>query len=109
MIQLALQRTQTSFNVPQTFAIGQLGEGHRQILIPTTEASQPQVALIARDAATKLPVGKETDQLREDRAALIHEPLSALRKFKSRQAQTGFNLLRSYYLQLAPCKLTGQQ
>jgi hypothetical protein len=46
--------------------------------------------------------------LREDRAALIHEPLS-LRKFKSRQAQAGFNLLRSYYLQLAPCKLTGQQ
>src|ERR1035441_7306865 len=31
-------------------------------------------------------------------AALIHEPLSALLAFKSRQAQNGFNLLRSYTL-----------
>jgi len=35
--------------------------------------------------------------------------LSALLKFKSRQARNGFNLLRSYYLQPAPCSLTGQQ
>jgi hypothetical protein len=47
--------------------------------------------------------------LREDGAALIHEPLSALLAFKSRQARNGFNLLRSYYLQPAPCILTGQQ
>jgi hypothetical protein len=37
--------------------------------------------------------------LREDGAALIHEPLSALLAFKLRQARNGFNLLRSYYLQ----------
>src|ERR1035437_1171832 len=54
VIQLALQRTQTSFDVAQTFPIGQLGEGHRQILIPTAEASQPEVALITLDATTKL-------------------------------------------------------
>src|SRR5271166_1430477 len=109
VIQLALQRTQTSFDVAQAFPIGQLGEGHRQILIPTAEASQPEVALITLDATTELPVGKKADQLREDGAALIHEPLSALREFKSRQARNGFNFLRSYYLQPTPCKLTGQQ
>src|ERR1019366_4297989 len=109
VIQLALQRTQTGFDVAQTLAIGQLGEGHRQILIPAGEASPPEVALITRDATTELPVGKEADQLREDDAALIHEPLSALRAFQSRQVRNGFNLLRSYYLQPTPCKLTGQQ
>ena len=109
MIQLALQGTQTGFDVAQTFAIGQLGEGHRQILVPAGEASQPEVALITLDATTELPVGKKADQLREDGAALIHEPLSALLAFKSRQARNGFNLLRSYYLQPAPCNLTGQQ
>src|SRR5437762_9165792 len=69
----------------------------------------PEVALITLDATTKLPVGKKADQLREDGAALIHEPLSALLAFKSRQARNDFNLLRSYYLQPAHCNLTGQQ
>jgi hypothetical protein len=78
-------------------------------MIPAGETSPPEVALITRDATTELPVGKEADQLREDDAALIHEPLSALRAFKSRQVRNGFNLLRSYYLQPTPCKLTGQQ
>src|SRR3974377_1352889 len=109
MIQFALQRTQTSFVVAQTFPIGQLGEGHRQILIPTAEASQPEVALITLDATTELPVGKKVDKLREDGAALVHEPLSALREFKSRQARNGLNLLRGYYLQQAPCNSTRQQ
>ncbi len=108
VIQLALQRTQTSFDVAQAFPIGQLGEGHRQILIPTAEASQPEVALITLDATTELPVGKKADQLREDGAALVHEPLSALREFKSRQVRNGFNLLGSCYLQPAPGNLTGQ-
>src|SRR5205085_6649872 len=109
VIQLALQRTQTSFDVAQTFAIGQLGKGHGQVLVPAGEASQPEVALITLDATTKLPVGKKADQLREDGAALIHEPLSALLAFKSRQARNHFNLLPSYYLRPAPCNLTGQQ
>src|SRR5207244_11179700 len=69
----------------------------------------PEVALITLDATTKLPVGKKADQLREDGAALIHVPLSALLAFKSRQARNHFNLLPSYYLRPAPCNLTGQQ
>jgi hypothetical protein len=73
------------------------------------EASQPQVAPVMRDATTEFPAGKKTDQLREHGAALMHEPLSDLRAFKSRQARNGLNLLRSYYLQTTPCKLTGQQ
>jgi len=55
-----------------------LREGHGQILIPAGKSAQPDVALIALDATAKLSVWKEADQLRKDRAALIHEPLSAV-------------------------------
>src|SRR5271165_5552731 len=109
VIQLALQRMQTSLDITQALAIGQLGECHRQILIPAAKAPQSAIALITLDTTAKLPVGKKADQLREDGAALVHEPLSALPAFKSRQARNGFNLLRSYYLQSVPCTLTGQQ
>jgi hypothetical protein len=34
VVQLALHRTQTGLDVAQTFSIGQLREGHGQILIP---------------------------------------------------------------------------
>ncbi len=78
VVQLALHRTQTGLDVAQTFPIGQLREGHGQILIPAGKSAQPEVALIALDATAKLPVGKEADQLRKDGAALIHEPLSAV-------------------------------
>jgi len=79
------------------------------MLIRAGQASQSEIAVIACDATTELPVGKEADQLREDGAALVHEPLSALFKFKSRQARNGLNLLRSNYLQPTSCELTGQQ
>src|SRR6266852_5685604 len=78
VVQLALHRTQTGLDVAQTFPIGQLREGHGQILIPAGKSAQPDVALIALDATAKLPVGKEADQLRKNGAALIHEPLSAV-------------------------------
>src|SRR4029077_9985646 len=78
VVQLALHRTQTGLDVAQTFPIGQLREGHGQILIPAGKSAQPDVALIALDATAKLPVRKEADQLRKDGAALIHGPLSAV-------------------------------
>ena len=109
VVELAAHRTQARFDVAQALAIGQLREGHRQILIPAGEASQPRIALIPRDATAKLTIRKEADQLREDGSTLVHGPLSALLAFKSRQARNDFNLLRSYYLQPAPCNLTGQQ
>src|SRR6266849_5304667 len=74
----ARHRGLSAFDVAQTFPIGQLREGHGQILIPAGKSAQPEVALIALDATAELPVGKEADQLRKDGAALIHEPLSAV-------------------------------
>jgi hypothetical protein len=78
VVQFALHRTQTGLDVAPTFPIGQLREGHGQILIPAGKSAQPEVAPVALDAPAKLPVGKEADQLREDGTALAHEPLSAV-------------------------------
>jgi hypothetical protein len=54
-----------------------LRKGHRQILVPAGEVSQVGIALVARDAAAKLAIRKEADQLREDGPALVHEALLA--------------------------------
>src|SRR5258708_10480831 len=90
VIELALQRTQTGFDVAQTLPIGQLSEGHRQILIPAAEASHPHVALITFDATTELAVGWIVDQLRESGSPLYNEPLSSLLTFKHRPADKYF-------------------
>jgi hypothetical protein len=87
VVQLALHRAQTGLDVAQTFPIGQLREGHGQILIPAGKSAQPDIALIALDATTKLPVGKKTDQLQKNGAALIHEPLSAVPTTQTSRAQ----------------------
>lgn len=87
MIELPLQRTQAGFDVTQALAVGQLGERHCQILVPASEVSQSQVAMITLDATTKLSVRQKADQLRENRAALIHEPLSALLAFQIAASQ----------------------
>ena len=44
------------------------------------DKSQSQIAVIACNATTELPVGKEADQLREDGTALIHELVAIVRK-----------------------------
>lgn len=51
MVQLALRRTPADLDVPQTIPIGQLGESHRQILIPAGKSPQPNVTLIPKSGA----------------------------------------------------------
>src|ERR1035437_3325485 len=77
VVQLRTHCTEACFYVPQALPISELSEGHGQILVPAREVSQAGVAIVTRDAATKLSIRQEGDQLREDGAALVHEPLSA--------------------------------
>jgi hypothetical protein len=58
-----VQRTKARFDIPQAFAVRQLSEGHRQILIPTRKLSQTVIALVTADTTTELSVRKEADQL----------------------------------------------
>jgi hypothetical protein len=76
MVQLATKGSQAGFNIAETFAVRQLREGHRQILIPAREASRSRIALVASHAATKLAIRQEAQQLGEDSPPLVHGPLS---------------------------------
>src|SRR5260370_30921444 len=95
VVQLRAQRTEACFYIAQALPVGQLSEGHGQILVPAREGSQAGIAFVTSDTATKLTIGEDGDQLREHRAALVHEPLWATSKlapeslspFKSRQAR----------------------
>src|ERR1039457_5580656 len=64
--------------LPETHS--ELGKGHRQILIPTREASRPGISAVPSDTTAKLAIRQKAQQLREDRATLVHEPLSAAAK-----------------------------
>src|ERR1039458_513354 len=48
-----------------------LGKGHRQILIPTREASRPRISAVPSDTAAKLAVRQKAQQLREDGSTLV--------------------------------------
>jgi hypothetical protein len=72
VVQLVRRASQASLDISQALAIGELGEGHAQKLIPAGEAAQPVIAAVARDTPAELPIRKEGDQLREHRAAKVH-------------------------------------
>jgi hypothetical protein len=96
MVKLAAQRPQARFYVAKTIPISQLGKGHRQILIPTREASRPHISAVSSYATAKLAIRQEAQQLREDGSALIHAPLWTVPdpaiggppRFKSRQPKS---------------------
>jgi len=78
VIQFAMHGMKTCFDVAQTLAVSQLGEGHRQKLIPAREALEVVVASITGDAFLKLLVWKILHQLRKNSASEIHASLSRL-------------------------------
>ncbi len=79
MVQLATYRAQASLDVPQALAIGELGEGHRQILVPTGKVLRVTVSTVAGDAFLKFLVGQMLDQLGKHGPAGVHAALLPLR------------------------------
>src|ERR1019366_7531249 len=74
-IKLAPHGSETGLNVAQAFAIGQLREGHGQILVPAGEAAQVRVATVTSNTLLEFLVGKVLNQLRENSAACVHASL----------------------------------
>jgi hypothetical protein len=72
MVELRATRTQARFDVAQTFAISQLGEGQTEELIPTREAADFVVAAIAGDATLELLRMNPVEQLSQDELAVVH-------------------------------------
>jgi hypothetical protein len=76
VVELALQGAKTSFDVTQTFSVGQLCKRHGEKLIPTGEVLHVVTAMVAGRALLKLLMRQMLDQLREDGLADVHGPLS---------------------------------
>ncbi len=76
MIELGLLGAQTDFDVAQAFPIGELREGHAQLLIEAREALEFVLSVIACDAPTEGVHGQVIDYLRENGLAGGHEPSS---------------------------------
>jgi hypothetical protein len=76
MVQLATKGSQAGLDIAETFAVRQLREGHRQILIPAREASRSRIAAVARHATAELAIRQKAQQLGEDSPTLVHGPLS---------------------------------
>ncbi len=116
VVELSAERTQARLDIAEALAVRQLGERHAQKLIPTGEATRAPVAVVAAYAAPELAIRKEADQLGEDGAAQIHEPLSAqggcrsngAPPFKSRQQKTAPNPRFYNQLQAAHRPSAGQ-
>jgi hypothetical protein len=77
IVDLALQGAKTCFppRRAKAFAVSQLRESHRQILVPAREIPQASVPIVTGDRTTELSIGKEGNQLRKNGSARIHEPL----------------------------------
>jgi len=75
MVEFAAQRSQACFYVAKAIPVSELGKRHRQILIPTREASRPRISTVPSDATAKLAIRQEAQQLGEDGSTLVHGPL----------------------------------
>src|ERR1039457_6978943 len=74
MVELSAKGTQTSFYVSKAIPISQLGERHRQILIPARKAARSHIAAVSRHATAKFAIWQVAQKLREDGSALVHPP-----------------------------------
>src|SRR5579864_1256579 len=75
VIELGTLHTQTRFDVAQALAIGQLREGHREVLVETREPLDLVLAGIAHDAAMKRVQRQMLHHLREHELAQVHRYL----------------------------------
>jgi hypothetical protein len=72
VIELAALCCQTNFDVSKALAIGQLGEGHGEKLIPTSEALRVSVPIETLNAPAELVVRKKLHDLSKYGLSLVH-------------------------------------
>lgn len=74
VIQLGTKNAEASFEVAQAIPTGQLSIGHANKLIETGELPQAALAVVTLDAFVEFVLGKEVEELGENRSARVHEP-----------------------------------
>ncbi len=98
VIKFRAKRRQTSFDVAETFAPGQLSEGQHEKLLVSGEFADAEVAVIAGDTLVEIVLGQEVQELGEDGATFVHKlenwqtpvihPQRVVVKLKSKNAKT---------------------
>ena len=73
VIKLRTESGQTSFDVAETFAPGQLSESQDEKLFVSGEFADAEVAVVMRDALVELVFGEEVEELGEDGATFVHK------------------------------------
>ena len=72
MIKSGLGCPQADLDISEAFAIGKLGEGHAEVLVPAGKADHLAVAVVLIDAFSELVCGDKVHQLGKDRSPGIH-------------------------------------
>lgn len=65
---------QTGFDITQAFSIGQLSEGHAEVLIPAGEDFGVFVSLVSLNTPAKVVYGQEIHELCKNSSSGIHRP-----------------------------------
>ena len=84
MIEFVRLCTQTGFDVPHTFAVGQLGKRHAAIVIRTSKCLDPAVAVVASNTTIEDRPRQMIHDLRKNELAVnivLHSPCCRLNRF----------------------------
>ena len=74
MIELCLMGAKTALDVPQPFPIGELREGHAQVLVHARERFDVSLAVVSFHATGEFLVWDELHHLSKDRTPSVHRP-----------------------------------
>ncbi len=73
VVELRAEGSQAGFDVAQTFAPSQLGEGQHQELFVGGQFADAEVATVLRDTLVELVFRQEVEELGEDSATFVHK------------------------------------
>ena len=105
VVEFRAKGRQAGFDVAQTFAPRQLGEGQHEELFVSGEFADAAVAVVTGDTLVALVFGQEVEELGEDGATFVHQvenrrnagshPQEIVAKLKSKNGRTA--VLSSFY------------
>jgi hypothetical protein len=72
MVKLAVNSSQTAFDIAETFAIGQLCESHTQVLVMACKRANPEIPTVPGHTPAELMHGQKVHYLRKYRLAVVH-------------------------------------
>ena len=119
VIELRAEGRQTGFDVAQTFAPRQLGEGQHEELFVSGQLADAEVAVVTGDTLVEFVFGQAVEELGEDGATFVHKvknrrnagshPQGVVAELKSKNDRTT-KKRRFYRAEIVVRKtLTGQQ